>query len=443
MSDTAVIPDRARVYSGLRFDWLITIVIIVASIALSWARLPRLARNTLWAEDGRNFIGDATTLDSIWQLFVPYDGYLHLVPRSIAALVVKTLPIELWAQAMSFSSCIVVGLIAGAVFLLSWSVVAWLPARIAISAITVLIPLAPVEVLGNTANLHWYFLWLAPWLMLHRPSSVSRGVIWGVIGLIGALTEIQMALFLPLVIWRFRDRSRWPIRFGILSGVLVQVVVTILAPRTPRLTPRPGLDSILDGYSINVPLALVGDLGRTAGDFLSRSGIPLFCVLTVPVLIVGIILWKGSNRDRVLASSLFVGSLASWSAGFYLNAGPVLFQDGGILAVGPFRYGIVSSMFLLALVPCLGAVLWKGTTGSKSMAILSIAITVVALVSQFSPPYTHRDAGPVWRQSVAETRSACSTLPLSYTQRILIAPMGTRAGWAVSLTCNDLVKETQ
>ena len=39
-----------------------------------------------------------------------------------------------------------------------------------------LLPLLPNEVLGNEANLHWIFLWLAPWLLLANPRTRWGGI---------------------------------------------------------------------------------------------------------------------------------------------------------------------------------------------------------------------------------------------------------------------------
>jgi hypothetical protein len=104
-------------------------------------------------------------------------------------------------------SVLVVGAVGALVFICSRQIVPWLPARISIAALAALIPTAPIEVLGNTANLHWYLLWLTPWLLMARPSSRLASWFFGAVALAIALTEIQVVIFLPLIAWRFRDRA--------------------------------------------------------------------------------------------------------------------------------------------------------------------------------------------------------------------------------------------
>ena len=66
-----------------------------------------MARNTLWAEDGRNFIQDAVNHGPLASLAIPYAGYLHTIPRLIAAVTVSFVPVPQWADAMTAGSCLV------------------------------------------------------------------------------------------------------------------------------------------------------------------------------------------------------------------------------------------------------------------------------------------------------------------------------------------------
>lgn len=67
-------------------------------------------------------------------------------------------PVPQWAHALADASCFVVAVVAAAVNSCARVVTDSWKVRHALAAITPLATLAAREVLGNTANLHWYFL---------------------------------------------------------------------------------------------------------------------------------------------------------------------------------------------------------------------------------------------------------------------------------------------
>jgi hypothetical protein len=113
-----------------------------AAALAAWLRLPAVARDTLWAEDGRNFLQGAIDSGPVNSLFIPYAGYLHTIPRMIAA-VVELFPISGWAIGMTAGACIVAGVVTVTVFVATRGIIDWMPARVAIASLTVLAPLAP------------------------------------------------------------------------------------------------------------------------------------------------------------------------------------------------------------------------------------------------------------------------------------------------------------
>ena len=125
-------------------------------------------------------------------------------------------------------------------------------ARLALGAVTVLVPAAPIEVSGNAANLHWYFLWLAPWLLMAAPTRWLTGIALGVVALLAGLTEIQVALFVPLVLVEARNRYRLPVVVGLLLGVAAQVVATLTSPRSDPYGSPPNLHDLVEAYPVHV-----------------------------------------------------------------------------------------------------------------------------------------------------------------------------------------------
>jgi hypothetical protein len=427
--------------------------IAVLGTLLEWMRLPSVAAGTLWAEDARRFLNNAVAKGSFPALFTPYAGYLHTVPRLIAGTAVSFTPIDDWAFVMSFGSCLVAGVVAALVFVCSGAVfTGWLP-RVLLAAITLLDPLAPHEVLGNTANLHWYFLWLAPWLFLYRPRSKAGAWALGIAALFAGLTEIQMVFFTPLLAWQSKDRRRWPTRGLLLVGLAAQIVTTLLAPRGSFSMHLIGVPSLVDGYFINAVATIWLPTSASIGwAFTHGAGlIPL--LLFLPFVLAAI--WGfagGSPLTRILIASLLVGSFVLYGAA--VEATPASFSDYANSTPAQWanpwrtRYGVVPSMMLLALIPL---AIWgrrrapgfadsrirdmRGRT--RTVSWVSVALMVALLLAQFVPANTRRDSGPQWQPQVAAKREFCESRPASTKVSLAGAP---GAAWLVQVSCSMLNK---
>jgi hypothetical protein len=421
--------DRRRGADG----WIFPIVLLVAA-ALAWLRLGPIVNGTIWAEDGTVFLSAADESRFLSILLDPYAGYLHVVPRLIAD-VTLLFPAETFASVISILCCLIVGMIAGVVFVFSRSVLPWLPARLFAAAITVLVPVAAAEALGNAANVHTYFLWLAPWLLLARPRSWWASVGLGVLMLLGALTEIQLVFFVPLIFWRLGDPRGWPVRIGMLLGVGAQLATTILWPRVPIENRPPGWLSVVEGYLANAVGSIVQPDGPTLGAFVFDYGwlvlVGIYCVFLAFGLYTII---RGPLLARVATVTFLVGSALSFVAGYVLNPVPAFyyseFLDADFARLGLVRYAVPSSMFLLAVIP---VALQTMRTRGWRIAPLSIGIVIVALSAfHFSSVPNLRSDGPLWVDTVADARELCEGLPGDAKIEVRTAPF---LAWGVSLRC--------
>ena len=409
---------------GSRFSVPIFLGLLTALLA--WIRLPAIARDTLWAEDGRNFLQDALNLGPIESLVVPYAGYLHTFPRIVAALTVQFMPVQLFALSMTFGACLLAGIMGAIVYVCSADVVAWIPARVLIATLTVLAPLAPREVLGNMANLHSLALWTLLWVLLYRPRSRAGSIAIAVFVLLGTLTEIESVFLLPLLLWRPRDRSRWLVRSTYLAGVAIQLCVTVIWPRGPSGNPPVDFWSIPYGYLINAvtPLWIPQD---SIGVVVAWGGPALCIALALPFAVAAfVVLRRGSSIQRVAATALIVGSVIVYSVsvienpnGFYDYADMSAAQLGSLWLA---RYGVVPSMMLCSLVLLAvgvivarrrSAVRLPATRHSSRGAIVTPVVVglVVLLLVQFFPQSTRRSSGPEWQPQVAALSSRCESLP--------------------------------
>ena len=427
--------------------------------AVAWFRLPAVARDTLWAEDGRTFLQAAADHGLADTVLTPYAGYLHVVPRIIAGVVV-TLPIAWWALAMTAASCLVAGGVAVVVFVCARDVVPWLPARILVASLTVLAPLAPREVLGNTANLHSLLLWAMLWMLLYRPRTRLGAVALGGVGLLAGLTEIQGLLLVPLLLCAPRGRRRWIVRGGILLGLAAQLFVTVLWPRPPSgHLPVPPL-SVAYGYLINVvmpivvPQAAIGPVLSWAGPAVAVA--ILFC-LTPPVVFA---LARGSRLQRVAVAAFVAGSAVFFTVDIVTNPNSFYdyasFTPSQLLHAWLTRYGVVPSMMLIALVPIAASVVAErrrlapasdavgpdhpgGRTpdGRRRLArlagVASCTLIALLLLAQFGPQLTRRSGGPQWQPQIAAAAEGCESA--SPSSRVVLRET---IGWHVVLSCASI-----
>lgn len=308
----------------------------------------------------------------------------------------------------------------------------WLPARILLALLVVLAPTAPREVFGNLANLHWIFLWATPWLLLGRVKSLTGSVLLGVATLAMALSEIQMIIFLPLLLWRWRDRRVWPIAAGLIAGFAAQLVATIAAPRSAPPDPVVFL-SVVEGYLAQPVLGAVFGWSGASGKALSITGMiaPVLILATAIALTVYIVR-KGSRELRVLSLALVGGSAVLWVAAVTINGWAGLdyayFTVEDWLGFTFLRYAYIGSLLLLALLPITASVLHDRQVRVLPWVVV-LGVTVMLLFS-FRIDSTRRDHGPIWSDVVSTARSECSA-PGATTVDIPLAPRG----WSATVPC--------
>lgn len=436
----------SRWMSGSRV--MVPIVLGVLTASLAWVRLPAIARDTLWAEDGRNFLQDALNLGPLNSLFVPYAGYLHTLPRIVAALTVQFMPVQLFALSMTFGACLLAGIMAAIVYVCSADVITWIPARVLIAALTVLAPLAPREVLGNMANLHSLVLWTIMWVLLYRPRTRAGSIAIAVFVLLGALTEIESVFLLPLLLWRPRDRSRWVVRSAYLVGVAAQLCVTVIWPRGQSGHPPVDFWSIPYGYLINavMPVWVQQD---SIGAAVAWGGPALCIALALPFAVAAfVVLRLGSAIQRVAATALIAGSVVVYSVSIVEN--PNTFYDYAVMSTAQLesvwlvRYGVVPSMMLCGLVLLAAGVIVARRRSAvrlpaprRSVHGLIVTPVVVGLVAlllvQFFPQGTRRSYGPEWQPQIPTLSSQCESLPDSQSVRFRET-----INWSVTVPCGLL-----
>lgn len=381
--------DRAggvlRVFGVLR---ALAAVVVVGGVtaSLAWWRLGPVTRGTVWAEDGGIFLRERIALGPVDSLLHPYAGYLHLVPRLLVDLA-WSLPVADYARVLSAAACLVVGVLAAAVFVCARDVVPAWPFRALLALLPALLPLAPYEISGNAANLHWFMLFAAPWLFAYRARTWWGAVGVAVLTVAVVGTELQAVLFLPflLLAWvpprpegtraddaadtgdavaagaTVRSRSRaLPVTVVALVGGAAQVVAALTGRRTSA-PGSPAFPDVVAGWLLQPVAGLWNpDVGAAVRTVVTHG----WAVVLVPagflvaVLVAAVVV--GGWRARWFVVALTAASGGVWWAALLANGGaaqawahPVI----ALAAVPPQRYAAASGLLLLAALVVAASVL--------------------------------------------------------------------------------------
>jgi len=386
------------------------VTLIVSGAVVSWLRLEPLVRGPVWAEDGREFLGRQAAA-GLWEsLFVPYTGYQQFLPRVLTALAVQV-DLRLYAVMVTALCCLIVGGVAAAVYVFSGSVVRAQWARVLLAAITVLAPLAPTEVLGNTANVHWYMLWLAPWLLLYQPRSWPAASLAAAVGLVAALTEIQMAVFLPLVLVGWRTPQAMLVRAGVAAGLGVQILTTLSAPRAILPSLQTTLLDEIVGYAALPILGSAHNDTAAIGSWIASLGtvtVSIFCAVLIALAALPLVF--GSAQTRILTAALLAGSFVLWAAAGLVNPSQQfsVFTAENWPGLHATRYAVVPSMLFLACLVLAAATLAERHGAATPVAVVLAALVIVSLTTNLRPEFSEREAGPPWSSTLGDARQLCA-----------------------------------
>lgn len=414
----------------------------VLAFSIAWLRLPAIARDTLWAEDGRDFLQGALDNGPLTQTFAPYAGYLQFLPRIIADITVQFLPVSLYALSMTFASCVAAGVMAAIVFLCARDCVPNLWPRVLLALLVVAAPLVPREVSGNTANLHSLVLWTMFWMLLYRPRTRAGSAALGILALCGALTEIQAVFLFPLFLWQWRDPRRlWP-RIGCAIGVGAQLVVTLAWPRSSmdgQVSPA----SVAYGLLINAVVPTwVPQAG--IGAAIGGGGILVALAACIPFAVALILcLRHGAPTQRVAAAALVGTAVLVYCVSVLTNPYPYYdyasMSPQELQALWLTRYGVVPSMMLCALFPLAFAAvhsapgMHSASRRIRGTATVLVIVLAASLAVQLPPQNTRRSNGPEWQPQIASLTEVCRELPGAS-----VVHVTETLDWQVGIRCDRL-----
>jgi hypothetical protein len=418
-------PPAAGPTSRARRLALAAALVVVGTVA-QLLRTPGISSwRSLLAEDGGIFYTDALNDPLITTLGRAYEGYLHVVPRTIAA-VASLAPVPDAGLMINGGAALVVSVLA----LYLWSATApVLPSpwgRGLLLATFLLLPAAGWEANASINNLHWYFNFACFWVFV-RPLQTRGAVIAGcIVAGAAVLSDPLTALFVPLVAYRVLRAVRPPHegpRGRVLAAPIVFFVCLALqalygvSEKAPEAFVDRDWKDIPGTYGWRVAGSIfVGD--RWTPGLFDRFGL-VFALALLGVAIAAAayaLSVAGGLRPTV---ALCLTYSAVFLAVPLLIRGTSIYLDREVVTLNGSRYMLVPALLLLsglliaffasadpASAPVGRPVPARGEDSVRLARVLLLALVGVVLVLSYRTD-SIRAGGPDWREGVAAAQERC------------------------------------
>ncbi len=408
---TAVAPPpagRSATSLGRRAMWAGSLIWLAGATALQLFRQPgEPSWNSVWQEDGGVFLTDALEAP-ITSVIEPYNAYLHVVPRLVAAGIAP-LPLEWAPLLLSGSAALVVGLISIYVYSASAAVLRTQWTRLLLAALVVLVPAAGYETNANIANVHWYLIFAAFWVFIEGPRTRGAVAVGGVIVAVSVLSDPLTGILLPLALWRGATAKTGlervvPLIFAV--SLAIQVLLGVfedpVAPYAPsHVGDLPGI------YALRVAgSALVGD------QLLDNLWKPYGYAFAIPALVLvalacayGLRAVRGHGRWFIaLALALSVIYLAVP----LMLRGTENFLDRAEFNLNGSRYILLPVLFLLtALLVIVDRIQPRLSFDGRFNLQLAVTVFLGFLVLTNYSISAVRSGGPNWDTTIVAARKLC------------------------------------
>lgn len=384
------------------------------------------AMNTLYAEDGQIFLGQALRHGGGRALTTAYMGYFHMVPRLLAGLA-SIVPLRLAAATMAVAASAIVAALALVVYRASAGLVRSPVTRAVLASSMVLLPLSQEEVFNNIANLHWFLIFTSVWVLLWNPTKRVDLVVGATVLVLAGLSDPLNVLLTPIALLRLVSLRGWrhhAFTAAYAAGVGGQLLAIVLSgARRSGLSPSFNIAEVVGQY----PLYVVGR-GIFGMRWLRATGGGRVALLTALALVLlGVLVavaWVRTGRPPAPAALL----LFAVSGLFYL----VTVMLGG---VSPPRYAVVPVLLLFSAV----AVVVDGWMTARPDRTARLAATCIVLLVAVTWSANYRDAnrrstGRKWGTELSRAHATCEQSGRA-TVRVAISP----PGWRVDVPCRDVL----
>src|SRR6266704_1305504 len=194
----------------------------IASVAMLLRVPGRPAWRTIFGDDYFEFLVGAIQHPWHWRA---YGGYVQVLPRFIAQ-VVSYLPLTDASLAFALAGVVVAACCALFIFHASIGHIESVKLRALLAVALVLLPVAPMELIGSGVETPWYLLPVLFWAMLWRPRTRPAMAVAAAVGFLTVASNILAALLAPLLVARLYVLRR-PREHAVSAGCLVQATFVI------------------------------------------------------------------------------------------------------------------------------------------------------------------------------------------------------------------------
>ena len=363
--------------------------------------------DSIWQEDGGIFLSDALARRFVSTIVLPYNAYLHVVPRLIAG-VAAAVPVDASALVLSVSSAVVVSLLSVYVYFASAWLLSTRWARVTLALLVVLLPATAYETTANVANLHWYLLFACFWVFVADWRSRWWLAVGAVVAVAAVLSDPLAGLFLPLALLQALRADTWrgrvvPVLFSL--GLAAQLLLGAF-----QASPQPYANAYVRDLPGIFGLRVAGSFltgDRFLGDLWRHLG---WAFVGVSLAVVMAIAAYGLSR-RDLPRFWLTVALA-YSA--ILLAVPLMlrgtenFLSRANFTLNGSRYTVLPILFLAVAVlmvldrrdPRVATPSWTRVQGAFVLVTAGLVVTNYA-------DFSVRTPGPSWKASLANARRVC------------------------------------
>ncbi|MGA1835548.1 hypothetical protein VD659_01325 [Herbiconiux sp. 11R-BC] len=403
---------------------------LVAGLLVVLYRLPPEQQNVLWSEDGNQFLEGAFRSGYLGNLFTPYAGYMHFVPRTAAQIVAAFVPTTQLGLAMNIAGAAVWSTTACAAFVFTRDRVR-LPLRFLLWLLVLLVPIGSMEVATNVSNSHWFLIFALFMVLSARSGPGSARIVFGSALVAAAVMSDPLALaFAPLVVARVIAMPRVRENIVGIAFAAAGVVQVLMALSTERNRGEPQLQpgSQLATYLVRVVWGdLLGPSDATRlYELLGRTSV----VLIAGAVVVALAVFIGVRWRRAGLAVLALGaSAAFWGVTAVLTWVSIGRQPLGVEVFLGGRYLVVPSLLLATSIVAVVNSWLSAPNARRAPRVLGVVVALAVAALLISPGVVdyrtpENKAGvPELTTSVPGFRPVCEADP-SATVAVPEAPAG-------------------
>jgi hypothetical protein len=301
----------------------------------------------------------------------------------------------------------------------------------------IVLPSSAAEALDNAANLHWYLIFAAFWVLLWRPASRTERVVGCLVLASAALSDPLTLVLAPLALARWvtlphRGERAFSVTYA--AAMWVQLCFAVLAKTNP-VHLAPSIGAVAKVYGLRVAAAsLLGD--PLTSRFFLTLGWKLAWLGAAAVLVAVMFGLRRWNARRAVVALAVFASSAVFLLPMILRWEPSLISTRGLDTLGGgSRYMVVPVLLLIGAF-----VVIADHAGQRWRQAPVASIVALALAFTWGQGFlvrNDRSLGPLWSTVLRHARTDCTSGVDRVT--VAISPQSPPGKWIVPITCSRLL----